>query len=167
MNNIMRKIGILIILIITLCSCQSLRLSNLTNDIINMYISQNPEEKIENICIFNRENEEEIIFNILNYSGGMRHCSDTEYYWGDIERDTYRVVVYGTLNKLFVTARYITPQKRICNLENLWFWEPTEWVININKNDQTVSVYKETPFIDEKDIKVDDLKELVESYLKK
>ena len=97
----------------------------------------------------------------------MRHCSDTEYYWGDIERDTYRVVVYGTLNKLFVTARYITPQKRICNLENLWFWEPTEWVININKNDQTVSVYKETPFIDEKDIKVDDLKELVESYLKK
>lgn len=167
MNNIMRKIGILIILIITLCSCQSLRLSNLTNDIIDMYISQSPNEEIENICIVITDNEEVLMFDIVNYPRGMRHCNDTAYYWGDIRQDTYRVAVYGTLNKLFVTARYITPQKNPCNWYDLWFWEPTEWGISINKKDQTVSVYKVNSFIDEKDINTDDLKMLVESYLKK
>ena len=108
-----------------------------------------------------------IVFEIVNYYGGMRHCNDTEYYWGDIKRATYRVPIYGTLNKLFVTARYIIPQERICNFDDFWLWEPTLWRVTINKRDQTVSAYKETPFIDEQDIKVDDLKELVEAYIHK
>ena len=162
----MKKIQLVLICLI-MCSCQSLRLSNLTNDIINMYIGQNPEERIEDICIVNTEDDEKIVFEIVNYYGGMRHCNDTEYYWGDIKRATYRVLIYGTLNKLFVTARYIIPQERICNFDDFWLWEPTLWRVTINKRDQTVSAYKETPFIDEQDIKVDDLKELVESYLNK
>ena len=99
----MKKLLFLILLILP--SCQSLRLSNLTNDIINLYIGQNPEERIEDICIVNTEDDEKIVFEIVNYYGGMRHCNDTEYYWGDIKRATYRVPIYGTLNKLFYPTR--------------------------------------------------------------
>ena len=108
-----------------------------------------------------------IINNNGRYDEYNLKCNDTEYYWGDIKRATYRVPIYGTLNKLFVTARYIIPQERICNFDDFWFWEPTLWRVTINKRDQTVSAYKETPFIDEQDIKVDDLKELVEAYIHK
>ena len=149
-----------------MCSCQSLRLSNLTNDIINMYITQNPEEKIENLSIRNWEEDDEIVFAIVNYSNGMKPCNDQDDYWGTIRRGTYNVVVYGTLNKLFVTERNITPQKNPCKFEDYWFWEPTQWVIWINKVDQTVSAAKYTPYCDES-LESDDLKELVESYLKK
>ena len=162
----MKKIQLVLICLI-MCSCQSLRLSNLTNDIIKMYISQNPEEKIENICIHNWEDNEEIVVAILNYSNGMKPCSDEEDYWGTIRRDAYNVVVYGTLNKLFIVERHIIPQKNPCTDENLWFWDPTEWIININKYNKTVSISKTSPFIDENDLKVDDLKELVESYIHK
>lgn len=165
MNNIMRKIGILIILIITLCSCQSLRLSNLTNDIIDMYISQNPEERIEDLIVYTWEDDAYIGFSIYN-ENPREYVSCGDDWWGTIKYKNYDVVIFGDLIELYFTAKNIKPQEKTCREEDMFtFYDPMEWHIALHKKNLVVCDSLTDKF--DPDLPIDDLKELVESYIHK
>lgn len=165
MNNIMRKIGLLIILIITLCSCQSLRLSNLTNDIIDMYISQNPEERIEDLIVYTWEDDAYIGFSIYN-ENPREYVSCGDDWWGTIKYKNYDVVIFGDLIELYFTAKNIKPQEKTCREEDMFtFYDPIEWHIALHKKNLVVCDSLTDKF--DPDLPIDDLKELVESYIHK
>lgn len=165
MNNITRKIGILIILIITLCSCQSLRLSNLTNDIIDMYISQNPEERIEDLIVYTWEDNTYIGFSIYN-ENPREYVSCGDDWWGTIKYKNYDVVIFGDLIELYYTAKNIKPQEKTCREEDMFtFYDPIEWHIALHKKNLVVCDSLTDKF--DPDLPIDDLKELVESYIHK
>ena len=165
MNNIMRKIGLLIILIITLCSCQSLRLSNLTNDIIDMYISQNPEERIEDLIVYTWEDDAYIGFSIYN-ENPREYVSCGDDWWGTIKYKNYDVVIFGDLIELYFTAKNIKPQEKMCREEDMFtFYDPIEWHIALHKKNLVVCDSLTDKF--DPDLPIDDLKELVESYIHK
>ena len=165
MNNIMRKIGLLIILIITLCSCQSLRLSNLTNDIIDMYISQNPEERIEDLIVYTWEDDAYIGFSIYN-ENPREYVSCGDDWWGTIKYKNYDVVIFGDLIELYFTAKNIKPQEKTCREEDMFtFYDPIEWHIALHKKNLEVCDSLTDKF--DPDLPIDDLKDLVESYIHK
>lgn len=165
MNNIMRKIGLLIILIITLCSCQSLRLSNLTNDIIDMYISQNPEERIEDLIVYTWKDDAYIGFSIYN-ENPREYVSCGDDWWGTIKYKNYDVVIFGDLIELYFTAKNIKPQEKTCREEDMFtFYDPIEWHIALHKKNLVVCDSLTDKF--DPDLPIDDLKELVESYIHK
>lgn len=157
---------IFLLCLVILCSCQSLKLSKLTSNLIDLYIEQNPKEQIENIELHIWERSELIGVTMLNKSGEMRPCGNGKDWWGTINRDTYNVFIYGMSSELFFSAQGIAPKKDSCTYMDFWFWEPTEWIIRINQSNQTVSVSKTSPFYDENVLNTDDVKELVKSYLK-
>lgn len=161
----MRKIGLLIILIITLCSCQSLRLSNLTNDIIDMYISQNPEERIEDLIVYTWKDDAYIGFSIYN-ENPREYVSCGDDWWGTIKYKNYDVVIFGDLIELYFTAKNIKPQEKTCREEDMFtFYDPIEWHIALHKKNLVVCDSLTDKF--DPDLPIDDLKELVESYIHK
>ena len=164
MNNIMRKIGILIILIITLCSCQSIKLSNLTKDIVDLYIEQS-EERIENLIVYTWDDNTYIVV-IIHNENPREYVSCGDDWWGTIKYKNYDVVIFGDPIELYFTAKNIKPQEKTCREEDMFtFYDPIEWHITLHKKNLVVCDSLTDKF--DPDLPIDDLKELVESYIHK
>ena len=164
MNNIMRKIGILIILIITLCSCQSIKLSNLTKGIRDLYIEQS-KERIENLIVYTWE-DNTYIGVIIHNENPREYVSCGDDWWGTIKYKNYDVVIFGDLIELYYTAKNIKPQEKTCRKEDMFtFYDPIEWHIALHKKNLVVCDSLTDKF--DPDLPIDDLKELVESYIHK
>lgn len=164
MNNIMRKIGLLIILIITLCSCQSIKLSNLTKGILDLYIEQS-KERIENLIVYTWE-DNTYIGVIIHNENPREYVSCGDDWWGTIKYKNYDVVIFGAPIELYYTAKNIKPQEKTCREEDMFtFYDPIEWHIALHKKNLVVCDSLTDKF--DPDLPIDDLKELVESYIHK
>jgi hypothetical protein len=158
------KLISLFVIAITLCSCQSLKLSKLTKDIVDLYIKQS-KERIEDLIVYTWEDDAYIGFSIYN-ENPREYVSCGDNWWGIVRYRNHDVVIFGAPVQYYFTVKNITPQERACRECDMFtFYDPTEWHITLYKNNLEVCdslTDKYNP-----DLPIDDLKELVEAYIHK
>jgi len=98
-----------------------------------MYISQNPEERIEDLIVYTWEDEAYIGFSIYN-ENPREYVSCGDDWWGTIKYKNYDVVIFGDLIELYFTAKNIKPQEKMYREEDMFtFYDPIEWHIALHK----------------------------------